>query len=737
MNGSAVGTEVRAAASPPRGRVPVIHQGSASDCAAACLAMVLAFHGCWIPLRKLRTQLASGRDGATAAEILASARSHGLQAQALRIDKVDDLARLPPGTILHWRGNHFVVLDRQQRRGRISIVDPAHGRRHVDRDEAASAFSGIALVFEPGAGFERGGQREFGLARFLQPMAAQWPTLARVVAVSLLLQVLALALPVVTGIVVDRAVPNADRQLLWILSVATLVLLAYRWLAQLLREYLLLRLRGVLDSRLTGDFLRHLVGLPFAYFNTRSHGDLAVRLESNALLREILTTTVLSAVLDGLLVLLYVLLLLAGNLQLALLALAFAVARLAVYVVARRRTQELTSDFIRASAETRGYQMHVLRGIETLKASGREDDAVERYARIYRDELDASIAQGRFRARIDAVLLVLGAGGPLLFLLYGAQLVLSGALSLGGLLAMAAVASAFWTPLSGLVAAALSMQQAKSYLERVEDVLSTDPEQAEGAGRTPPVLSGHISVRNVGFAYSPGAASVLDDVSVDIRPGQMVGIVGRSGSGKSTLATLLCGLYAPGRGDIRLDGEDLRELDLRQVRRQMGVVLQKPYLFGTTIGRNIALNDPEADLERIVAAARLAAIHDDIVAMPMGYDTHVSDLGGSLSGGQLQRIAIARALLAQPRILVFDEATSALDALTERKVFDNLRDVNATRIVIAHRLSTIRHADMILVLEAGRLVESGNHEQLLAAGGHYCALLGAQLDDAGVGREGT
>lgn len=709
-------------------RVPVVHQASASDCAAACLAMVLALHGKWVPLRVLRAEVAPGRDGANAARILEAARAQGLDAQAVRLENADDVRKLPPGSVLHWRFNHFVVLERDHRNG-IVIVDPAQGRRLISRDEFADAFTGIALVFEPGVDFRTGGRREYGLSRFLQPLAMHWRTLGRVVIVSLLLQVLALALPAVTGLVVDRAVPYADRQLLWVLTAAAVVLLAYRWLAQLLREYLLLRLRGVLDNRLTGDFLRHLVSLPYTYFNTRGHGDLAVRLESNALLREILTSTVLSAFLDGLLVLFYVILLLAGNVQLAILALVFAGARLAVYLLARRRTQELTGDLIRAQTETRGYQMHVLKGIETLKASGREDDAVDHYGRIYRAELDASIAQGRFNAKVDAVLLVLGAGGPLLFLLYGAQLVMSGALSLGGLLAMAAVAGAFWTPLSGLVAAALSMQRAKSYLERVDDVLSTAPEQEEGAGREPPRLTGRIRVSGLGFAYEADAPKVLDGVSFDIEPGQMVGIVGRSGSGKSTLAMLLCGLYRPTTGRILLDGESLHELALRQVRRQIGIVLQKPYMFGTTIGGNIALNDPDAEPSRIAEAARLAAIDQDIAAMPMAYDTHVSDLGGSLSGGQVQRLAIARALLARPRILVFDEATSALDALTEREVFDNLRAVDATRIVIAHRLSTIRHADLILVLEDGRLVESGTHAQLLARGGHYSSLLGAQIDN--------
>jgi ATP-binding cassette subfamily B protein len=304
--------------------------------------------------------------------------------------------------------------------------------------------------------------------------------------------------------------------------------------------------------------------------------------------------------------------------------------------------------------------------------------------------------------------------------------VLGGHLSLGTMLSASALGAGFLDPLASLVASGLQLQQLPSYMHRINDVLDTPREQHGRRLRPAPRLSGRIRAENVSFRYGAVGSAVVSQVSLEIQPGQHVGIVGRSGSGKSTLAHLLLGLYQPTSGRIEFDGQDLTVLDAGSVRRQVGIVTQRPYLFGASIRENIALTDPELPLQAIIAAARIACVHDDIAAMPMGYDTKLHGGGASISGGQCQRIALARALVHQPSIVLLDEATSELDTVTERQIYRNLEALSATTIVIAHRLSTVRNADLILVMEQGQVVEGGTHEQLLVRQGAYTALVHAQ-----------
>ncbi|WNG17009.1 peptidase domain-containing ABC transporter [Cystobacter fuscus] len=708
-----------------RKRIPHIQQMDASDCGAACLGMVLSYHGKVVRLDDIRQVLGVDRDGATALALLETARWYGLRGRGITLE-VEDLDYLPAGSILHWEFRHFVVFERLGK-GWVDVVDPEMGRRRVPLEQFRRSFTGVALLLEPGDTFVKEKGQKLPLRRYLEQLLIQSGMMPRILLISLLVQLFALGLPVLTGAITDRVVPRGDYHLLLVLSVAMGSLIFFQFLASMVRAYLLLHLRTELDARMTLGFVEHLVELPYVFFQRRAVGDLMNRLGSNTTIREMLTSGVLSGLLDGSMVLLFLGVLFLMNLPLAMLVLGLSALQVGVFAWSWRRQSELMARSLEASAKTEAYEVEFLTGMETLKAMGGEHRAVDRWSGMFVDVLNISLQRGRLEALVESLLSTLQLGAPLVTLCFGAWQVLRGVLSLGSMLALNAVAVGFLGPLGNMVSTMMQLQLLGSYLERIHDVMDAPPEQPVGKARRAHKLTGHISLEKVSFSYGPHAPLVVRDVSVEIQPGQRVAIVGRSGAGKSTLANLLLGMYQPSAGRILYDGMDLSELDLRSVRQQLGIVLQNPALFSASIRSNITLADPTLPLEAVVEAARLAQIHEEVLAMPMGYESLLLDRGTSLSGGQRQRLALARALVRKPAILLLDEATSALDAITESKVHQALATLECTRIVIAHRLSTITGADLILTLEDGALVEAGTHQQLLARGGIYATLVAAQL----------
>lgn len=708
-----------------RKRIPFIQQATNADCGVACLAMILAYHGRRISPETIRNQLGADRDGTSALEILNVARYHRLRGNGISLD-IGDLGYLPKASILHWEFNHFVVFDGLYG-DRIRIVDPRSGVLTLSREEFSRSFTGVALTFEPKADFDRTPGAAGMTWEFFKIILKKSGMLARILSLSGLAQIIGLGLPILTGILVDRVIPRNDLGLLQILMVGFAFLAVFQFLTAFVRSHLLLYLRTELDARMTLDFLEHLFELPFSFFQLRSAGDLMMRLSSNATVREIITSGALSGTLDGIMVFSYLLLIFVISPAIGGLVVLLGLLRVVIFLATRHRVRDLMAQYLARQANLQSYQVQMFNGIETLKAVGAEPRALSRWANLFVDTLNISITRGRLDAIIQALIGSLGFVSPLVILLAGGRMVINGEISIGTMLALNALAGGFLTPLSSLINTGLTFQQLGGYVDRLDDVLSATKEQDDAKVVQSPKITGHIEIENVSFRYSAAGPLVLQDVSVNIEAGKHVAIVGRSGAGKTTLANLMLGLYRPTQGRVLYDDRDLTTIDTRSFRTQLGVVVQQTHLFSGSIRSNIALANPEMPLDAVIRAAKLAQIHGEILAMPMGYDSLISDGGGSLSGGQRQRLAIARALANNPAVLLFDEATSSLDIENEATIQADIQELGCTRIVVAHRLSTVQRADIILVLDEGRLVECGNHNELVAAGKIYARLVAGQI----------
>ena len=713
-----------------RRRVPVLGQMSMVECGVASLAMVLSYYGRKTSVAEVGTKWSVGRDGLSGRGLVQAARSYGMRVRPVSLPKDSDFRFVKLPAIIHWEFNHFIVVERWSPKW-IDVVDPAQGRRRLTHEEFDAGFTGVVIILEPGAHFDRrSNAARVSISTYLFQYLQHAPaSTIQVLATSILLQLFGLLLPLLTEVIVDHILPFKISSLMVLLGVGILMLVLMQTVATLLREWSLVYLQARTDMHMTLGFCEHLFTLPYSFFQQRSSGDLLARLSSNTLIRDILSNQLISTLLDGGTVTIYLVILVWQSLPFALLTLLIGLLQVILLLASYRAVRDLTSRELAAQGVSQGYLTEALAGIGTLKAAGAEYQALDRWSNLYFEQVNLSARHRYLSAGIGTALGALRSLAPLALLWLGTIQALNGSLSVGTMLALNALAINFLLPLNSLVSSGQQLQTVQAHLERIADVTAAKPEQNREKVQQPPQLTGSIQVQNVSFQYATGTEKVLRDINLTVAAGQKVAIVGTTGSGKSTLGKLLLGLYTPTEGSILYDGIPLESLDYQQVRRQFGAVMQDSSIFSGTVLQNITFNDPAMENPQVIRAAQMAAIHEDLMAWPMGYETYVAEGGSALSGGQRQRLALARAIAPNPAILLLDEATSHLDVVTEQRVEQNLSNLSCTQIIIAHRLSTIRNADMILVMDHGSIVEQGPHSQLLEQNGYYARLIKQQMEN--------
>lgn len=708
------------------GFVPLRHQLTATECGAACLAMVVSHHGRSTAVSECREILGVGRDGVSARQIAEAATALGMVAEA--VVRPDPYAEPLDGPAIAFvSGNHFVVVERVGQR-LVRIVDPSAGRELLTREEFRERYSGVMVLLSPGPDFQprRVRWRDSAVRRYLHDFVLTRGSrrlLVGVLAAAALLQGLGLALPAVTQFAVDRMVPYGRDDLLGLLAAGVAGTALLYGLLTLLRTRLLLAVRVRADRLLTTRFVGHLLRLPLSYFLQRSRGDLLMRLNSLSGTREQLTQQGLTLLLDIAVLVGYAAALTLWAPQYLPVVALLGVGQLVVMLLSYRRLRMLARREMQAKAEENGFLVEALEAMTPVKANGIEDHTNTRWRGLFETFQQTMLRFGKVNAWVETVEGALRTLAPLALLWFGLSLVLRGDLTLGTMLAANTLSLSLLAPVQGLVGTIQFFAVLRAQLERIYDVFDSAVEKS-GTVVLPSDEPAALEVEGVTFRYHPHGPAVLSDVSFTVAPSSKLGIVGRTGSGKSTLALLLLGLLPLQEGGIRHNGVPIGELDLVAFRRRCGVVLQQLTLFNGSIRDNLVLGRTDITDDDVAEAARIAGLHDDVMALPMRYHTNVGEAGAALSAGQRQRVTLARALLHRPRLLVLDEATSHLDPKTERQVDEALSELRVTRIVISHRVNAIRNADRILVLDRGRLVATGRHEELLAAGGVYRDLFG-------------
>lgn len=709
-------------------RFPVLLQQSEMDCGAASLAMICSYYHLKISINRLREMANVTREGATLHSLAEAAESLGFKAKGIRAD-YDLLKSSALPAIAHWEGYHYIVVYRASE-NEVTVGDPATGLKRIKKEDFQKGWNGILLLLTPTPDLYRVEPSKSTFGRFLPFVTAHKGLLFRVLIASLILQILGLAIPLFLQNIVDKVLVQQDVSLLNIMLGGMIVIAGFQVATSALRQYMLVFAAREIDMSLMIKFYSHVLGLPIKFFEDRKVGDIISRFNENSKIRDLLTGTSLSVVLDILTVIVYLSLMFYYNGKLALMSLLFIPLFSTLPLFFTPMMKKVSRESFQAAADTQSYIVESISGINTVKALAVEKPVRWKWEEKMEKMMGLQQKTAMIATAADSTSRILQTLSTTFILWYGANLVMAGNISVGQLMAFNALLGSVITPILRTIGLWDKIQEARIALERLNDVLEADLEQNTSQNYlVMPPIKGQITFKNVTFRYSKEGKNVLSNINLEIAAGQTVALVGRSGSGKTTLANLVLRMHRPQEGTVLIDGIDTRNVAANSLRRQIGVVLQDNFLFSGTIKENIALGISDPSLQEVIAAAMLAGSHEFISELPLGYESIIGERGMSLSGGQRQRIAIARALFSRPKILILDEATSALDTESERIIQQNLDNIlkDRTTIVIAHRLSTVRNADVIVVLDKGVIMEKGTHYELMEKKGLYFYLNSQQL----------
>lgn len=708
-------------------RVPVIMQMEALECGAACLAMVLAYYGKWVPLEQVRADCGVSRDGSNARNMVRAARSYGLIAKGCRFEP-DTLRRQGSfPCIIHWNFNHFVVLD-GFKGDKALLNDPAKGSYAVSMETFDQSFTDICLLFEPGADFQPGGKPKSVFAFARKRLDGAGAAVAFMLLTTFITSLIGIIYSVFSHIFLDRLLTGENVGWLGGFTLALVLFGAVRLAVEWIRAVYSLRINGKLAIVGSTSFMWKVLPT-MAFFSQRMAGDIQQRQNANAAIAGSMVKVLAPLAIDAALMLFYLIVMFRYSVLLTLMGVASIVINLSLSRLIAKKRVNITRVQQRDEGKLAGATVAGIEMIETIKSSGAENGFFERWAGYQASVNTQKVRYEKLSQYLGALPSLVSSVTNSAVMMAGVWLTINGEFTAGMILAFQGFLTEFGEPAMTLVSAGQTIQEMRTDMERVEDVMQY-PEDAVYGPETQlrddveyDKLSGSVVMRGVTFGYSRLAEPLIEDFDLTLKPGSRVALVGASGCGKSTIAKLIAGLYQPWSGEILFDGKPINEIDRSVFTGSLAVVDQDIILFEDTIANNIKMWDSSIEDFEMILAARDASLHEDIMQREGGYNCRLAEGGKDLSGGQRQRLEIARVLAQDPTIIILDEATSALDARTEYEVVRSINERGITCIVVAHRLSTIRDCDEIIVLDHGKVTERGTHEELYALGGAYTRLI--------------
>ncbi|MGV0027726.1 NHLP family bacteriocin export ABC transporter peptidase/permease/ATPase subunit [Phormidesmis priestleyi] len=725
--------QVRRVVSPPdrRRRTPTVLQMEAVECGAAALGILLGYYDRIVPLAELRQACGVSRDGSKASNILNAARSYGLKTKGFKVD-LDGLRKLECPYIVFWNFNHFLVVEGFSKDS-VYLNDPATGPRTVSQEEFDQSFTGVVLVGEPGPEFQPGGRKPSLTLALWERLQSSIGALVYCVIAGLLLVIPGLAMPAFSQAFVDNVLIEGRDDWLHPLILGIIFTAVLSGFLTLLQLQFLRRMKIKLAVGMSSRFLWHILRLPVSFYDQRFAGEISSRIRLNDSLASLLSGRLATTMISAVTVVFYAVVMLQYDVVLTSIGMAFVVVNVSVWRWVSRQRVDGNLRLMQEQGKVNGVSISGLQSMETLKASGLESEFFSRWAGYYAKAINAKQEMDSTNQTLGVLPSFLTSITSMLLLVVGGLRVMDGVLSIGMLIAFQALMQRFLEPVNNLVGLAGELQEMEGNLGRLDDVLrnAIDPivQQEISAPRMDELpaanvrLQGYIELRDITFGYNRSAPPLIENLSLSLKPGQRVALVGGSGSGKSTVAKLVCGLYEPWSGEILFDGQSRAQLPRSIITHSMALIEQDISLFAGSVRDNLTLWDSTVPFSNLVRACKDAAIQDVVLSMPGGYNADLAEGATNLSGGQRQRLEIARALVNNPAILVMDEATSALDSEAERVIDQKLRERGCTCVIVAHRLSTIRDCDEIIVFDRGKVVQRGTHETLQQVEGKYLQLI--------------